>query len=108
MSIRKIKDHGPYLVDEKYLGEYNEHTTGIVMDCINDRDKMKPRIKVMRTENINLLTGSSTVAVFKIKRPEALEAEIVVEEEKPINFSVSMSDFLQSIKRQKEAKMDIK
>lgn len=69
---RKIKDIGPYLVDEKQIGEFNDHTAGIVMDNVIDRDKQKPRIKMMRTENLNLLAGSSTTALFKITKRHAV------------------------------------
>ena len=66
-----MKDHGGYLVNEKYLGQCNHNTLGVVMDNIMDRDKHKPVVKIMRTENIELLAGSHTVAVFRIKNKSA-------------------------------------
>jgi hypothetical protein len=67
----RIKDLGPYLVDEKQIGEFNDHTQGIVMDSVADREKLKPKVKIMRTENMGLLAGSSTVALFKITKRHA-------------------------------------
>ena len=64
----KIKDHGRWLTDESYLGNA-DGSSAIVMDCIMDREKRKPRIKTYRTNNVNLLAGQHTVAIFKIKYP---------------------------------------
>src|SRR5690242_17878408 len=68
--MKKLRDKGPYIVDERNLGECNDNTQGIVMDCVTDLDKFKPRVKVMRTEKIKLLAGLSTVAVFKIRKAD--------------------------------------
>jgi hypothetical protein len=72
----KVKDLGPYLVDEKQIGEFNDHTQGIVMDSVPDREKLKPKVKVMRTENMDLLAGSSTVALFKITKRHAVNTTL--------------------------------
>lgn len=68
----RIKDLGHYLVDEKQIGEFNDHTAGIVMDSVMDRDKQKPKVKIMRTENMDLLAGGSTIALFKITKRHAI------------------------------------
>lgn len=62
-----IKDKGEYLVDYRNAGQASLETTHLVMDCVWDRDKMKQRVKVYRTNSPGLYCGSSTVAVFKIK-----------------------------------------
>jgi hypothetical protein len=72
----RIIDAGPYLVDNKLLGTLDQDTEGIVMDNVQDRDKMKLRVKIMRTSNIELLQGNSTVAVFRIKRKDKAPEEI--------------------------------
>lgn len=68
----RIKDMGTYLVDEKQIGEFNDHTTGIVMDNTIDRDRQKTKVKIMRSENISLLAGASTAAIFKITKRHAV------------------------------------
>jgi hypothetical protein len=68
---KRVKDAGGYLVDEKQIGPYNDRTEAVIIDNVLDRERQKPRVKVMRTENLSLLAGTSTVAVFKIVRRHA-------------------------------------
>lgn len=72
-GIQKVKDLGPYLVDEKLMGNILPETNAMVMDNVWDRDKHKPRVKLMYTSNVNLLAGSNTVAVFRKKIEDAEE-----------------------------------
>ncbi|MEO6610708.1 MAG: hypothetical protein ABIT05_01200 [Chitinophagaceae bacterium] len=66
----RVTDAGPWLVDNKLLGTLDHSTEGIVMDNVHDRDKMKLRVKIMRTSSIALLQGNSTVAIFRIKKKD--------------------------------------
>lgn len=63
-----IKDKGNYLVDYRRAGRLMDDTNCLVMDNVWDREKQKIRVKVVRTSNSGLYTGSSTVAVFRIKK----------------------------------------
>lgn len=68
MKGRKgLIDKGPYLVDERYMGKLTDITNAIVMDCIDDVEKRKKRIKITRTSMKQLYIGGSTVAVFHVK-----------------------------------------
>lgn len=61
---------GPYLVDYKWAGQFTEEITHIVMDNVLNRERQKLSVKVIRTSVPNIWIGTSTVAVFKIKRKD--------------------------------------
>jgi hypothetical protein len=66
----------PWSVDTKFRGHLNERTEGIVMDNVADRiNPGRTKIKYFVTENIDLLAGNNTVAIFRIKKEEAIPAE---------------------------------
>ena len=67
MPQKKIIDKGAYLVDEKFMGTIGSDTVALIMDNVIDRDKRKPRVKMMYTSNVSLLAGQDTVAVFRKK-----------------------------------------
>lgn len=72
-----IKDKGNYLVDYRRAGRLIDDTNCLVMDNVWDRDKQKLRVKAVRTSNPGLYAGSSTVAIFKIKKPLFANYDVV-------------------------------
>lgn len=72
---RNIVHVGPHTINNKWLGEFNERTEGIIIESTTTREGQR-QIKPMRTEKINLLVGELTVAVFRItKRHEHLKGQ---------------------------------
>lgn len=64
---RNIERVGPHIINNKWLGPFNENTEGIVVESVTTREGAK-QLKPMRTENIELLKGELTVAVFRITK----------------------------------------
>lgn len=65
----KIISKGPYLVDECYRGSLTERSSAIVMDNTFSRQHNNRRkVAYFITENVELLAGQNTVALFKIKK----------------------------------------
>jgi hypothetical protein len=80
---RHIQHIGPFTINNKWLGEFNEKTQGVVVDIVTDRNTGRKQIKAMRTENIKFWTGELTVAVFRItKRKEQIERSIGTDTER--------------------------
>lgn len=72
---KKVKDLGPYLVDEKNRGDLSDTSEGVVMDNTISRNPdhhNKPKVNYFVTENLSLLAGNSTVALFKITKRHAV------------------------------------
>lgn len=63
---KNIEHYGPHTINTKWLGEFNAKTEGVVIDKVVTKEG-KIQLKPQRTENIELLAGESTVAVFHIK-----------------------------------------
>lgn len=97
-AIKKSRDIGPYIIDEKWLGELNENTVGIVVENSLDREKFKPRVKVMRTENIDLLAGHNTVAIFRIKKNRPVVEEAIVVTPAEINVTDALANMYHKMK----------
>lgn len=77
----KSPHNSPWTVGTKFRGELTEKSTAIVMNNSIDRNNPnKKQINYFITENIELLAGLNTVALFKIKRPEERVLVTVVEE----------------------------
>lgn len=57
-------------MDYTNSGHLTPETNAIVMDNVIDRDKHKPKVKVVITSVPAIYIGSSTVAVFRVKLKE--------------------------------------
>lgn len=77
-SKKRIRDVGPYMINEKQLGQYNDQVTAIVMDNLMSRENRKLVVKPIRSANPEIWIGSNTVAVFRIKRPNVQENNVVL------------------------------
>jgi len=67
-ASRKVKDIGPYMINEKMLGESSDQVTAIVIDNVISRENRKTVVKPIRTSNPDLWIGAHTVAVFRVKK----------------------------------------
>lgn len=75
MSRKGIINKGSYLVNERYRGHWTEQSKAIVMDNTLSRipaHNNKLKITYFITENADLLAGQNTVALFKIKKRQAV------------------------------------
>jgi hypothetical protein len=72
---KNVRDLGDVMVDEKFIGDFTDKTQGVVIDSVQDRNKRKTRIKVVRTENVKLFAGNDTVCVFWVKGRRPLMQE---------------------------------
>lgn len=73
---RKLINKGAYLVNEAYRGSLSDKPQCVVMDnSISTIPAHNNKIKVTYfiTEDSNLLAGQNTVALFKIKKHQALQ-----------------------------------
>lgn len=73
---RKLINKGTYLVNEAYRGSLSNRPQCVVMDnSISTVPSHNKKIKVSYfiTEDSNLLAGQNTVALFKIKKHQALQ-----------------------------------
>lgn len=100
-AIKKIRDLGPYIVDEKHAGPLDSSITAVVMDNVMDRDKRKIRVKMFNTMNIPLWVGSSTVAIFKIKVKKTAEPSVDEVEEPVVPESLNSTHLFVSFLNKK-------
>lgn len=78
-KIKRVKDRGPYVVDESNRGTITERTVGVVMDNTisrNPNHHNKKKVNYFVTENLGLFCGNNTVAVFKIKERSSSETAL--------------------------------
>jgi hypothetical protein len=61
---KRRKQYYGYEVDDKFIGELNYKTIAIIMNNSWNRDNHKTTVRSFRTENIDLLAGNNTVAIF--------------------------------------------
>lgn len=64
MKKKRRLQYDGYEVDEKFIGELNDHTVAIVIDNYTNRMNNKTTVRSYRTEKPDLLAGLNTVAVF--------------------------------------------
>lgn len=69
-KIKRIKDIGPYMVDELNRGTINDRTMAVVMDNTIVHKPGRPskiKVKYFVTETPKFYSGQDTVALFNIK-----------------------------------------
>jgi hypothetical protein len=72
----KIVNKGAYLVNEKHRGALTHNSTSVVMDNTVSHipaHNKKLKVSYFITENAKLLAGQNTVAIFNIKKRQALQ-----------------------------------